>query len=560
MHKNQIAAAVTVVCSSFCFSSLVFAQGVATDAQLKPVVVSDTRSQLDPNLPSSTAGKTAADLDEQNLFNPEDALRYLPSTTVRKRYFGDRNSNVGGRSHGVLEPGRSLVYVDGYLISSFLGRFDAPRWNMINNEAIERVDVLYGPFSAIYPGNSIGSTTVVTERKPQGFEASVGVKYNHQRFSEYATNDNYGGSMASARLASRLESGLWYSLAVQHQDTTGQPMGFANVLRTDTCPAASKTCWTTVIPVGSTLVSGFSYDADPKGVARGVFGATTIDHTVQDTYNLRLGFDLSRTQEIEGRLSWWDSKSRVRNQSYLRDAAGNTIWSGVVNDGVNNFTIPVGSTSVPGSGTYVTNPFAPSSRDETHLQLGGTWKTKNEKGWNASVVATRYSILRDVNRQAAQAEPIAANGGVGTVTHREGTGWNTFEVQGAYTPFRGDFGDGKHALVFGWHRNSYQLKNIVNNATDWRSTETTLNQQYLGQTTVNALYAQDAWKFAPDWTLTAGLRYEDFKSYDGYTFATGATSVSYAGRHLTANSPKASLAWAVKEDTLLKVSLGRGVR
>lgn len=177
-----------------------FAQGIATEAQLTPVNVTETRAQLDPNLPNSNASKTARDLEEQNIFNPEDALQYLPSTTVRKRYFGDRNANLGGRSFGTLEPGRALVYLDGYLISSFLGRYDAPRWNMINNENIERVDVLYGPFSAIYPGNSVGTTAVITERKPQGFEASASLKYNQQSFKEYGSNDTYGGTMSSARL------------------------------------------------------------------------------------------------------------------------------------------------------------------------------------------------------------------------------------------------------------------------------------------------------------------------------------------------------------------------
>jgi iron complex outermembrane receptor protein len=100
-----------------------------------------------------------------------------------------------------------LVYVDGYLISTFMGRFDAPRWYMVNNEAIERVDALYGPYSAIYPGNSIGTTISITERKPQGLEASASLKYNRQSFSEYGTSDAYEGTMASARLASKLDAG-----------------------------------------------------------------------------------------------------------------------------------------------------------------------------------------------------------------------------------------------------------------------------------------------------------------------------------------------------------------
>ena len=168
---------------------------------------------------------------EQTIYNPEDIAVNLPSTTVRKRYFGDRNANVAGRSYGTLQPGRALVYLDGYLISNFLGRFDAPRWNMVNVEAIERIDALYGPFSAINPGNSMGTTLIVTERKPRGLEASASIKLNQQGFNEYATSENYTSKQLSGRIAARLDSGLWYAVSMQHQDSQGHPMGYANAVR-----------------------------------------------------------------------------------------------------------------------------------------------------------------------------------------------------------------------------------------------------------------------------------------------------------------------------------------
>ena len=121
--------------------------------------------------PKTTASQTAEDLRAQNLVNPEDALRYVPNLTIRKRYIGDRNALIGGRSFSTLQAPRGLVFMDGYLLSNFLGRFDAPRWNMIAPEEIDRIDVLYGPYSAIYPGNSIGTTVVVTTRKPDELRA-----------------------------------------------------------------------------------------------------------------------------------------------------------------------------------------------------------------------------------------------------------------------------------------------------------------------------------------------------------------------------------------------------
>ena len=37
---------------------------------------------------------------------------------------------------------------------------------MIAPEEIERIDVLYGPYSATYPGNSIGTTVAIRTRRP----------------------------------------------------------------------------------------------------------------------------------------------------------------------------------------------------------------------------------------------------------------------------------------------------------------------------------------------------------------------------------------------------------
>ena len=538
MHLHRIALAVAAA-----FPFQLQAQGIATEAQLRTVLVASARAPLDPNLPSSTASKTAEQLREQNIYNPEDIAVNLPSTTVRKRYFGDRNANVAGRSYGTLQPGRALVYLDGYLISNFLGRFDAPRWNMVNVEAIDRIDALYGPFSAIYPGNSIGTTLIVTERKPKGLEASASIKRNQQGFSEYATSENYTSKQLSGRIATRLDSGLWYALGLQHQDSQGHPMGYANAVRGVTSGAFAMPT------VAAKAVNGILYDRDPQDRDRALFGATGMDHNQQDTVNLRLGYDLSATQEIEARVAWWHDDSSVTNTTWLRDAAGLPVWGGLVKDGMHQFSV-------------ASNAFAPSTRDEVHRQLGATWKTKHAKGWNASVLATAYQIVSDAARQADLAQPLAALGGAGTVTRRDGTGWNTFEAQSTYSPSEGDFGNGRHALVLGLHRNQYMLQNAVYNAPDWRGAETMQNQNYYGQSTITALYAQDAWKINADLTLTSGLRFENFESADGSQYFAGppVAQTVLRNRTLRATSPKLSLAWAATDSITLRTSLGRGAR
>jgi len=545
------------------------AQGVATEAELAPVVVHGTQGparnglqSLAPGLPSATATKTATQLRDQNLVNPEDALQYLPNTTVRKRYIGDRNALIAGRSFGTLQPSRALVYLDGYLISNFLGRFDAPRWNMVSPEAIERVDMLYGPYSALFPGNSIGTTVAVTQHTPKGFEASGRVIASQQTFKQYGQKDHCDAQQLSLHLGQKLDTGLWFTGDVNHQDSTSQPMQYAAVsaeASTNAFPTYSSPSAT------PTAVTGVVYDTDPKGLKRAIFGANAgaIDHTVQDTLNLRAGYRFTPTLEASVMGSWWGNTTETRNVTFLRDSAGNPVWQGAQLNAQKSGTITPKSYYLVSNGGNVfelpASSFAPSTRDETHQQLGATLKTRNATGWNGSVVISDYRILNDEARQADNPDPTAANGGSGTLTRRDGTGWNTFEVQGTWTPSPDDWTGGRHALAFGLHRNGYQLDNTVETTSDWRQGGGTLSQYYRGRTEVVALYAQDAWRLHDDLKLTLGWREEQFRAFDGHQFGSN-QQVNYADRTLHGHSPKASLAWHLNDDLLLRLSAGRGVR
>jgi iron complex outermembrane receptor protein len=561
LHRLLLRRMALPALAGLCAGPAAQAQGVATDADLAPVTITGTRSGLPASLAGSTAGKSAGELREQNLFNPEDALQYLPNTTVRKRYIGDRNALIGGRSFGTLQPSRALVYLDGYLISNFLGRFDAPRWNMISPEAIERVDVLYGPYSALYPGNSIGTTVVVTQRAPRALEISGRVVGYRQRFEQYGHGDRFDGHQVSLHLGQRLDSGLWFSGDLNHQNSTSQPMQYYAVSAN---AAGAFPSFGTVVAGTPTPVEGVRYDTDPKGLRRAVFGASggAIDHTVQHTLNLRAGYRFMPTLEAGVMASWWTNNTETRNRTFLTDSTGAPAFQGapvdVLKDDVTSRRLLVSN-----AGNVFELPasvFAPSTRDEFHQQLGATLKTRHGPGWNGSIVVSDYRIRDDVARQANNPEPIAADGGAGTVTRRNGTGWNTFEVQATWTPVDEDWTGGRHALAFGLHRNAYTLDSTVNKASDWRSTETGLAQYYRGKTEVTAVYAQDAWRLSDDLKLTIGLREEHYRAFDGAQLFADSTAVNYASRSLQGHSPKASLAWNARDDLVLKLSAGRGVR
>lgn len=538
----RIAASTAVL--SIAAISLAHAQGVASDKLIESITVTGAREHLDLDVPAPIASKTFEDLRAQNLINPEDALRYVPNLTIRKRYIGDRNALIGGRSFSTLQAPRGLVLMDGYLLSNFLGRFDAPRWNMITPEEIDRVDVLYGPFSALYPGNSIGTTVQVRTRRPDKRELSVRTTAFGESFDQYGESEDYSGYQASGFFGDRFDNGAWFTLAANRQDSTSHPMQYFTVSQSASgqFPAVPATG-------APTPVTGVIFDTDPFGRRRAVFGASggAIDHTIQNQWKLRGGYALTDWLEAEGFVAEWRNDTENENRTFMRDTSGQEVWQGrVIADGI-VFDVPAAA-------------LAPSTRDERHVQWGTTLRTTRDTGWNASAVFSEYRIAEDSTLQANTPDPFAANGGPGTNSERDGTGWHTFEVQGVYTPSDGDWTGGAHTLAFGYHRNDYRLESPIYTTADWRSRAGQLTQDARGETNLQALYVQDAWALAERWVLTLGVRYEDWEATDGFQFATGLVPTNYPSRSEREWSPKASLSFRPDDAWQVRLSAGRGVR
>src|SRR5690348_18173650 len=154
----------------------------ATDTALleqpPAIVIVGTREAAEKT-PNTKESVTAERLRETtNVRNTEDALRYFPSLLVRKRHIGDTQAPLATRTSGVGASARSLIYADGILLSALIGNNNtsaSPRWGMVAPEEIARIDVIYGPFSAQYPGNSMGETIEIVTRMPQAFEINAQV-------------------------------------------------------------------------------------------------------------------------------------------------------------------------------------------------------------------------------------------------------------------------------------------------------------------------------------------------------------------------------------------------
>ena len=142
------------------------------------------------------------------------SLRYLPSLLVRKRHIGDTQAPLATRTSGVGASARSLIYVDGVLLSALIGNnnnFASPRWGMVSPEEIERIDVLYGPFSAAYPGNSIGAVVNFTTRLPDGPRRRSVPRPRSRAFDQYATRGDFPADRLAATCGDRAGPLAWFA-------------------------------------------------------------------------------------------------------------------------------------------------------------------------------------------------------------------------------------------------------------------------------------------------------------------------------------------------------------
>ncbi len=510
----------------------------AEEQVMPEMVISLPRPAVVANNPSPSAEVSQDQMREMNVVNAEDSLKYTPSLFIRKRYAGDRNGIVASRTAGSLQSAWSLVYVDGLLLSNLLGNSYnfPPRWNIVGSEEIETVDVLYGPFSALLPGNSAGATILINTRRPQQFEAHARVQGWSQHYKHYATDDTYRGHQEQVALGARVNNGLSWSFLFNHLDAYSQPMNFA----TAAVPTGAS-------GAGTPVTGGVPY-TNPTNVSSMMFGATGLDHTVQDTMKIRLAYDFTPDTRAAFTYAYWQNDSFSDTRTYLRNAAGQPVWSGSVNIDNKNYSVSTGA-------------LAPSDSNTQNQLLGLSLDSRLSPDWSIELSASDYSTLQDITRTPTT--PVAGGlgqtgsvGGAGTITFGDDTGWRTLDARAIWKPGQATK---NHTVTFGYHYDHYTYGSAKYAATSWTndgSIGASPASITMGDTRTDAVYAQDAWKLDPRLTLTLGWRTERWQAFDG--FISGYAPL--ASRDDTYHSPKASLAWRAANDWLIRGSVARAYR
>ncbi len=472
-----------------------------------------------------------------NAFNVEDLMKYAPNFFVRKRYAGDSNGVPGFRGTHSTQSARALVMVDGFVVSNFLGNSFgfAPKWGAVGPGEVQQFDIIYGPYSSRYTGNSMGGIINISTREPKGTEAFVTTQGFVQPYKQYGTNKSYAGYSAEAGFGWKQKDGPFsVRLTTRYFRNEGHPQSWYFLTPAPgTAPA--------------TPVTGAVNDPDVltrvpvTGEPAPIFAAQAPAEITQSQTKLKLGYDDGRLKAQALFIYWYNLDRQTEPDAYLRDTAGNPVFEGRV------------------------------------TTLGHTW---NAAGANFSRTARKEYLaglkfehpigpfaarLNLSTYQIASSGTLTSNGyfaginlGAGTLAEQGPTGWYTADLHLEHKA-------NSFEIALGGTANLYETDQSRFNVSNWRTAANPLFvSQTFGKTRLLGVWSEASLKAADAITITAGVRYDRWRAFDGGLGRVGAAGLpifnTYLSRSDDALSPSLGLEAKLGPNTSAQLSLAMATR
>ncbi len=496
----------------------------------------ENRDSSDADYINPTSILTQQDMQAINMVTTEDLVKFEPSLVIRRRFIGDSNGTLGIRGSNMFQTSRSMVFADGvplhYLLQS---RWNgAPRWTMVSASEIAQVEVIYGPFSAEYSGNAMGGVVLIETAIPQKREFHVDGSFFNQQFDAYGFDDDVDGFKGFISFGDKIGNTSYY-FSYNHLDNTAQPQTFRDATFADTPE------------VGNT--SGAIFEKDSRGRSRIWYGDTGTVETQTDNFKFKLGTDFGAWQTLLN-FALEDRQSDNVGQSYLNDGNDLTLWAGseLVQDGR---IFSINSTRLNAR-----------ALDRQSLSIGLRLKGQLNDQARFEANVNRFDILKNESRDSAlnPQDPLYTT--EGQVSDYDDSGWNTAEAK---LYFEQLFVPGFN-IVTGARYESYELNLDVFDSPNYLTgAKGNYSSRFGGQTQISAVFAQANWTLTPRWDLAFGLRYESFKSHDGYYDDDDNTTpefdlVNIPSESKDAVSPKFSAGYRPYESWLIRYSAAKAFR
>src|SRR5688572_474095 len=359
-----------------------------------------------------------------NLVDAQDAVKYLPSVFLRKRNNGDTQATLATRVWGTSSSARSLIFADGVPLTALVANNNTvggPRWGLVAPPEVERIDMMMGPYSAAYAGNSMGAVMEITTRLPNKLEGQIQQTQALQTFDLYGTRKNFMTSQTGASLGNRFgKLAIWAS--GNYQKSNSQPLSYVTT-GNDTLGRSSG-----AIPEKNKL-----------NATANVLGASGLLNTRMTNGKIKAAYDITPTLRASYTFGLWRNDGNSGIQPYI-SASGRPSYARQTGFASGNYEL-----------------------DQRHTAQAFTLRTDRRKNWDVELIGSTYRFNYDQQRSPATAatDTFSTNGRVAVL---DGTGWATLDLKGTWKP-GGQIS--RHTLSSGVHYEHYSLKNTTHNTSSW---------------------------------------------------------------------------------------------
>lgn len=526
-----------IIAAAAMIAGTTYAQDVKeTQSDIEEIRVWGTSISSDSSgYTSPTSVLLAGDMLSINAASTEDLVKFEPSLVVRRRFIGDSNGTLGIRGSNMFQTSRSMVFSDGvplhYLLQS---RWNgAPRWTMVSASEIAKVEVLYGPFSAEYSGNSMGGTVLIETGIPQQQEFHADIKGFGQQFDAYGFDDTLKGYKGFMSYGNKVGD-LSYYLSFNRLDNESQPQTFRGASREDNADAG-------------VAVNGGIEGVDSRNREQLWYGDTGVVETVTSNYKMKLGYDFGNWTSLLN-VAFEDRASENTGNSYMTDENGDVIWSADnLIDGDYDFS-------------FDSSGLNNNQRDRESLSLGLRLRGDIFEQTALELNVNQFDILNDESRESALNPNDPAFTSAGQIEEYDSSGWQTaelkFTTQNAFAE--------RVELVTGLRYEHYELNlNQYDSADYARGERGVVTSRFGGKTEIMAAFAQANWGLTDRLDLVLGVRYEEFESSDGY-YSEGSGDdldlIFVPEVSDTSISPKFSLGYTFNNQWLVRYSAAKAAR
>ena len=490
--------------------------------QMEDVVVTATRTEVEADMaPASVSIITHDDMERQNMRTADDALEHEAGVyTRRSRGVQDPSASSTVTMRGLSLAKRTLILVDGIPFNE--GYSGGVTWSSIPVDAIERIEIIRGPGSALYGGNAMGGVINIILRVPKKTQAMVrggigGGNYNAHGGSAAFTNYKWGSNAGT-----RLDDQISLYAGYEGESTSGYPS--SPVVKSGTSKGTGK------------LFGGYP-TLGSTGTPSWIVGDSGNNMGQRQAASALAAWDLSDTSRVRADVIYgYHFYDYGSPNSYVGS------YSGTVS------TYPGSRTGSLAAGNFL------SGKGETQdLRLSLSYDGMPTDWWR---IKTTAAFFNEFNRYT---QPTSST----TLVYDNAPGSLASSVRNSYfLELQNDFTLWPdNTLTFGGDLRVNSLDLSTKNLLYYRSWYSTTDKldESSGMTNTWSAFLQDAWKLPANVTLYGGARLDYWVTYDGRSGNVGAVR-SIPSSRWTEVSPRFAAVWNPLQDSVLRASASKGFR